>query len=67
MIEGKHPWAYMLLLSLPILVNNLIKSFNGMVDIYFVSRMDASKEAIESAIAALNLHESYNNLLFVYR
>lgn len=63
MIEGKHPWAYMLLLSLPILVNNLIKSFNGMVDIYFVSRMDTSKEAIESAIAALNLHESYNNLL----
>lgn len=64
MLEGKNIWAYMLLLSLPILINNLIKSFNGMVDIYFVSRMkDTSATAINSAIAAMNLHDSFNNLI----
>lgn len=64
MLEGKHIWLYMLLLSLPILINNLIKSFNGMVDIYFVARIDdANTETIDSAIAALNIHESFNNLI----
>src|SRR5690606_13466735 len=53
----------LLLLSLPILINNLIKSFNGMVDIYFVSRMDGSEDTIKSAIAALSLHESFNNVI----
>ncbi len=64
MLEGKHIWLYMLLLSLPILINNLIKSFNGMVDIYFVARIhNASSGTIDSAIAALNIHESFNNLI----
>ncbi|WP_162163994.1 MATE family efflux transporter [Acholeplasma hippikon] len=63
MLYGKKTWLQMLLLSLPILINNLIKSFNGMVDIYFVSRMEGSSETISSAIAALNLHETFNNLI----
>lgn len=64
MLNGKHIWLYMLLLSLPILINNLIKSFNGMVDIYFIARIkDVSTETIDSAIAALNIHESFNNLI----
>lgn len=64
MLNGKNIWLYLLLLSLPILVNNLIKSFNGMVDIYFIARIkDLSPEAIDSAIAALNIHESFNNLI----
>ncbi|MFA5693278.1 MAG: MATE family efflux transporter, partial [Acholeplasmataceae bacterium] len=64
MLEGKRIWSYMLLLSLPILINNLIKSFNGMVDVYFISRMKgASNEAINSAISAMNLHDSFNNLI----
>lgn len=63
MLFGKKTWLQMLILSLPILINNLIKSFNGMVDIYFVSRMDAPKDVITSAIAALNLHETFNNLI----
>src|SRR5690606_17015091 len=32
-------------------------------DIYFVSRMDASEDTIKSAIAALSLHESFNNVI----
>src|SRR5690554_753666 len=64
MLNGKHIWLYMLLLSLPILINNLIKSFNGMIDIYFIARMKgAQPETIDSAIAALNIHESFNNLI----
>src|SRR5690554_6116257 len=64
MLNGKHIWLHMLLLSLPILINNLIKSFNGMVDIYFIARMkNTSAETIDSAIAALNIHESFNNLI----
>ena len=64
MLNGKHIWLYMLLLSLPILINNLIKSFNGMVDIYFIARMpNASLTTVDSAIAALNIHESFNNLI----
>lgn len=64
MLNGKHIWLYVLLLSLPILINNLIKSFNGMIDIYFIARIkDASPETINSAIAALNIHESFNNLI----
>jgi len=64
MLNGKHIWLYMLLLSLPILINNLIKSFNGMIDIYFIARMEgAQPETIDSAIAALNIHESFNNLI----
>ncbi len=63
-LKGKHIWLYMLLLSLPILINNLIKSFNGMVDIYFVARIEGvSTETIDSAMAALNIHESFNNLI----
>src|SRR5690606_3366719 len=63
-LNGKHIWLYMLLLSLPILINNLIKSFNGMVDIYFVARIEGvSTETIDSAMAALNIHESFNNLI----
>ncbi|WP_162146841.1 MATE family efflux transporter [Acholeplasma granularum] len=64
MLTGKRIWLYMLLLSLPILINNLIKSFNSMVDIYFIARMDnATTAQIDSAIAALNIHESFNNLI----
>ena len=34
-----------------------------MVDIYFIARIkDVSTETIDSAIAALNIHESFNNL-----
>ncbi len=64
MLKGKHIWLSMLLLSLPILINNLIKSLHGMIDIYFVSRMaGVAPETKDSAIAALSLHESFNNMI----
>jgi putative MATE family efflux protein len=63
MLTNKNIWLSMFLLSLPILINNLIKSLNGMVDIYFIARMPESNETIESAIAALSLHEAFNNVL----
>ncbi len=63
MLNSKNIWLSMFLLSLPILINNLIKSLNGMVDIFFIARMDDTAENIESAIAALSLHEAFNNML----
>lgn len=63
MLTSKNIWLSMFLLSLPILINNLIKSLNGMVDIYFIARIPESNEAVESAIAALSLHEAFNNVL----
>ncbi len=63
MLHSKNIWLSMFLLSIPILVNNLIKSLNGMVDIFFIARMDDTADNIKSAIAALSLHEAFNNML----
>ncbi|MGI6787805.1 MAG: MATE family efflux transporter [Acholeplasmataceae bacterium] len=46
----------MLLLSLPVFFNNILKSFHDMVDLFFLARMPRSDAIISSSIAAINIH-----------
>ncbi|MGI6781936.1 MAG: MATE family efflux transporter [Acholeplasmataceae bacterium] len=54
----------MIMLSLPILITSLIKSFHNMVDMFFLARMNHSNADIASSIAAINIHFP-TNLLFM--
>lgn len=52
----------MIVMSLPLFLSNLLKSFHDIVDSFFIARMDASKEIIQSSLAAINIHWSIYNL-----
>lgn len=66
MLNGKYIWLYMFFLLLLIFINNLIKFFNGMVDIYFIVCIkDVSIEMIDLVIVVLNIYELFNNLILV--
>lgn len=52
----------MIIMSLPLFFSNLLKSFHDIVDSFFIARMDASKQIIESSLAAINIHWSIYNL-----
>lgn len=56
MILYGHPIIKgIIILSLPIFLNNILKAFHDMVDMFFLARMDASSEQIHSALAAINI------------
>ena len=54
----------MIILSLPILLTNIIKSFHSVVDMFFLSRMERSHSVIASSLAAINIYFP-TNLLFM--
>ncbi|MGI6781937.1 MAG: MATE family efflux transporter [Acholeplasmataceae bacterium] len=50
----------MLLLAIPVFLNNILKSFHDMVDMFFLARMPGGVR-VESSIAAINIHfPTYN-------
>lgn len=52
----------MILMSLPLFFSNLLKSFHDIVDSFFIARMDAPVQIMESSLAAINIHWSIYNL-----
>lgn len=66
MLKTQSIWKHMLLLSLPILFNNVIKSFHGMIDTYFVSRMYEDESLVQSALSAVNLHDQVYNVFLSF-
>ncbi len=63
-LTGKPILKGMIILPLPILLTNLIKSFHSVIDMFFLSRMDRTHEEIASSLAAINIYFP-TNLLFL--
>ena len=51
------------IMAIPVFLNNFLKSLHDMVDAIFVARMDvSSQETLDAALAALNIHWPVFNL-----
>ncbi|CCV64639.1 Na+-driven multidrug efflux pump [Alteracholeplasma palmae J233] len=59
-------WVNMLIMAFPIFLNNFIKSLNGSVDTFFVSRMGLEAAQARSAMAAMNLHDQVYNVFLAF-
>jgi len=49
-LNDKRLWLSMIIMSLPLFINNFIKSLNGSVDTFFVSQMGLTAEQIGDVI-----------------
>lgn len=65
-LRGKNLWKNMILLSLPLFLNNLIRSFQGIIDTFFVARIFENPEQTQSALAAVNLHDNVYNVFLAF-
>ena len=62
MLQNPKLIKVMIIMSLPLFFSNLLKSFHDIVDSFFIARMDASLEIMQSSLAAINIHWSIYNL-----
>lgn len=61
-LEDKNILKGIFIMMLPLFLSNMLKSLHDIVDSYFLARMDLGKEAIESALAAVNIHWPIYNI-----
>lgn len=54
-LKDKKIMKSLLLLSLPIMASNILKSLHDIVDMYFVSNIDGTKEAVEAQVSAITV------------
>ena len=54
-LNGRPIIKGIIILSLPIFLNNILKAFHDMVDMFFLARMQTTTEQINSALAAINI------------
>ena len=54
-LKDKKIMKSLLLLSLPIMASNILKSLHDIVDMYFVSNIEGSKEAVEAQVSAITV------------
>ena len=54
-LKDKKIMKSMLLLSLPIMASNILKSLHDIVDMYFVSNIEGTKEAVEAQVSAITV------------
>lgn len=62
-LENKNIGLSILWLAIPIFLSNFMKSFNDLVDLYFITNLSA-KEIVESATTALNLPNPIINITY---
>lgn len=65
-LKDKKLWLSMLIMAFPLFLNNFIKSLNGSVDTFFVSRMGLTSEQARSAMAAMSLHDQVYNVFLAF-
>mgnify|MGYP003312950341 CR=1 FL=1 len=54
-LKNKKIMKSLLLLSLPIMASNILKSLHDIVDMYVVSNIDGTKEAVEAQVSAITV------------
>jgi Na+-driven multidrug efflux pump len=54
-LNSKKIMKSLLLLSLPIMASNILKSLHDIVDMYFVSNIEGTKEAVEAQVSAITV------------
>jgi len=62
-LESKNLSLSILWLAIPIIISNFMKSFNDLVDLYFVTNL-TPKELVSSATTALNLPSPVINITY---
>ena len=65
-LNDKRLWLSMIIMSLPLFLNNFIKSLNGSVDTFFVSQMGLTAEQARSAMSAMSLHDQVYNVFLAF-
>ncbi len=61
-LEDKNILKGIFIMMIPLFLSNMLKSLHDIVDSYFLARMDLGKDAIESALAAVNIHWPIYNI-----
>lgn len=55
-LEDKNILKGIFIMMLPLFFSNMLKSLHDIVDSYFLARMNLPTDAIESSLAAINIH-----------